>query len=64
MVNKVAVENVRNHLFVKAINFRDAKKEAIKDNRIDSQIEMYGDMSNMYYELLDLFNKKYGDSNE
>ena len=62
-MNKVAVENVRNHLYVKAVNFRDAKNEAIKEERISSQIEMYDDMSKMYYELLELFNDKYGKDN-
>ena len=62
-MNKVAIENVRNHLFVKGINFRDARNEAIKEERISSQIEVYDDMSKMYYELLEFLNDKYGKDN-
>ena len=58
-MNKVAIENIRNHLFVKGINFRDARNEAIKEERINSQIEMYDDMCKMYLELLEVFNTKY-----
>jgi len=58
-MNKVAIENVRNHLFIKAINFRDARNEAINENRVLSQIEMYDDMHKMYSELLRDFNTKY-----
>ena len=58
-MNKVAIENVRNHLFVKGTNFRDARNQAIEEKRIPSQIEMYDDMYRMYLELLELFNTKY-----
>lgn len=52
-MNKCALENVKTDLFVKKERLKNAELEAIKENRIPSQIEMYHDMSELYGKLLE-----------
>ena len=51
-INRCALENVKADLLISRNRLRDSELEAIKDNRIRSQIEMYHDMSELYNELL------------
>jgi hypothetical protein len=55
-MNKVALENVKEDLFVKKNRYKVAELEAIKENRIQSQIDMYHDMSELYNRLLSQLN--------
>lgn len=55
-MNKCAIENVKADLLIKKNRYKDAELEVIKDNRIDSQIEMYHDMSELYNNLLKSLN--------
>jgi hypothetical protein len=52
-MNRVALENVKADLLIKKNRLKDAELEAIKENRIPSQIEMYHDMSELYKGLLE-----------
>lgn len=51
-MNKCAIENVKADILVKKNRYKDSEREAIKDGRIPSQIEMYHDMSELYSMLL------------
>lgn len=51
-MNEVALENVKNNLLVNKTKYKKAELEAIKENRVQSQIEMYHDMSELYDNLL------------
>lgn len=51
-INKVALENVKADLLIKKNKYKDAELEAIKDNRVQSQVQMYHDMSKLYSDLL------------
>lgn len=51
-INKVALENVKTDLLIKKNKYKDAELEAIKDNRVQSQVQMYHDMSKLYSDLL------------
>lgn len=42
-LNKCALENVKNHIIVKMNEMKKAEKQAIKEGRIQSQIDMYHD---------------------
>ncbi|MDF2487300.1 MAG: hypothetical protein K0R46_3468 [Herbinix sp.] len=55
-MNKVALENVKTDLLIKKNRYKDAELEAIKEGRIQSQIEMYHDMSELYDKLLTQLN--------
>lgn len=43
-MNKVAIKNIENLLFVKEEEYNQARIKAIKENKIDSEIEMWADM--------------------
>lgn len=43
-MNKIAIKNIENLLFVKEEEYNQARIKAIKENKIDSEIEMWADM--------------------
>ena len=42
-LNKLAIENVKNHIICKMNEMKKAEEQAIKDGRTQSQIDMYHD---------------------
>ena len=42
-VNKQAIENVKDHIITKMDEAKNAEQQAIRDGRIQSQIDMYHD---------------------
>lgn len=55
-MNRCAIENVKADLLINKNRYKDSEREAIKDGRISSQIEMYHDMSEIYSILLEQLN--------
>lgn len=55
-MNRCAMENVKADLLMKKNRCKDLEREAIKDRRIHSQVEMYHDMSGIYSILLERLN--------
>lgn len=51
-MNRCAMENVKADLLMKKNRCKDLEREAIKERRIHSQIEMYYDMAELYSMLL------------
>lgn len=42
-LNRCAVENIKNHIILKMEEMKKAEEQAIKEERIQSQIDMYHD---------------------
>ena len=42
-LNRCAVENIKNHIILKLEEMKKAEEQAIKEERIQSQIDMYHD---------------------
>lgn len=52
MYNKVALHQVESLLIVEQYKMNKAKEKAISEHKIDSEIEMWGDMATIYGILL------------
>jgi len=50
--NKVAYENVKNHLIVKISDCEKAKNKAISEGKLQSEINMWHDMRSLYLGFL------------
>jgi len=55
--NKIAIHQVENHLFVEKEKCTQAKEKAIRENKIESEIEVWGDMADIYGDLLEHLSK-------
>ena len=47
-LNKIAIHQVENHLLVEIDKCNQARIKAIKENKINSEIKMWGDMQIIY----------------
>lgn len=47
-LNKVAIHQVENHLLVELDKCNQARIKAIKENKVDSEVKMWGDMQIIY----------------
>ena len=47
-LNNIALHQVENHLFVEMDKCNQAKIKAISENKVDSEVKMWGDMQIIY----------------
>lgn len=58
-MNKLAIHNVKTHLFVQAQDANRAKEQAIRDGMSKKCIEMWKDTEQLYRTLYDIMEEEF-----
>lgn len=63
-MNKLAIHNVKTHLFVQAQDANRAKEQAIRDGMSNKCIEMWNDTEQLYRTLHDIVEEEFENIDE
>lgn len=63
-MNKLAIHNVKTHLFVQAQDANRAKEQAIRDGMSNKCIEMWKDTEQLYRTLYDIVEEEFENIDE